>query len=180
MSQLIDLNIADEALVERLAAITFKAFQKPAPGWLPDIDAARRQVVDAGSAGRLGRVLVDDGVPQGWIGIIRRRYLWEIHPIAVAKDAQGKGTGTALVEDAAQLAKKAGALTLYASTSDETGATNLSGADLYDNPSSAIANIQAHARTPYRFWQNVGFTVVGLLPDAEGAGKPAIHLARRV
>jgi aminoglycoside 6'-N-acetyltransferase I len=29
------------------------------------------------------------------------------------------------------------------------------------------------------FWQRVGYTVVGVIPDAEGPGKPTILLAKR-
>ena len=32
---------------------------------------------------------------------------------------------------------------------------------------------------PLGFWQRVGYTVVGVIPDAEGPGKPTILLAKR-
>ena len=85
-----------------------------------------------------------------------------------------------LVEDAARIAKDGGALTLFAGTSDEVGTTNLFGADIYENPADSIRNLEATGRSPFKFWENTGFTVVGLMPDEEGVGKPGIHLARRL
>ena len=79
-----------------------------------------------------------------------------------------------------RLGERAGALTLFAGTSDEVGTTNLFGVDLYADPASAIKNLRATRRNPFEFWQNAGFTVVGLMPDAEGEGKPGIHMARRL
>jgi aminoglycoside 6'-N-acetyltransferase I len=33
---------------------------------------------------------------------------------------------------------------------------------------------------PYEFYKKVGFTIVGVLPDANGFGKPDIFMAKRV
>ena len=180
MSEIIDLDTKDSALVERLAAITFEAFKENAPDWVPTIDLARNQVVSAGTRGSLGRVIIEQDQAAGWIGLIKGKHVWEIHPIAVAIEYQYKGFGHLLVEDVARIATDAGALTLFAGTSDEVGTTNLFGVDLYANPAQSISNIQATGRNPFKFWENAGFTVVGLMPDAEGVGKPAIQLARRL
>ncbi len=180
MADIVDLDIADAQLVERLANITFEAFKENAPEWVPTIDLARAQVLAAGGSGRLGRVLMAQGEALGWIGIIKGRRVWEIHPIAIALEHQYSGLGHLLVEDVAQIGKNAGALTLFAGTGDEVGTTNLFGLDLYDDPSAALKNLKATGRNPFEFWQNAGFTVVGLMPDAEGRGKPGIHLARRL
>ena len=180
MNQIVDLDTTDASLVTRLADLTFEAFKENAPEWLPTVDLARKQVTSATSAGRLGRVVLEQYEVAGWIGIIKGKRVWEIHPIAIAIEHQYKGLGHLLVEDVARIAKEAGALTLFAGTSDEVGTTNLFGADLYADPASFIKGIEATGRNPFKFWQNAGFTVVGLMPDAEGIGKPAIHLARRL
>lgn len=180
MGEIIDLDTNDATLVERLASITFEAFRENAPDWIPTLDLARDQVNAAGSLGRMGRVAIEEGRAAGWIGLIKGKHVWEIHPIAIAIENQYQGLGRALVEDAARLATTDGALTLFAGTSDEVGTTNLFEVDLYANPAASIGNIQANGRNPFEFWQNAGFTVVGLMPDAEGIGKPAIQLARRL
>jgi aminoglycoside 6'-N-acetyltransferase I len=180
MSEIIDLDTHDADLVERLTRITFEAFKENAPDWIPTIDLARNQVIAAGRRGRLGRVLMQQDQAIGWIGVIKGQNVWEIHPIAVAIEHQYSGVGHLLVEDIARVAKEAGALTLFAGTSDEVGTTNLFGVDLYSNPVDALKTLEAVERNPFKFWENVGFTVVGLMPDAEGLGKPGIHLARRL
>lgn len=60
------------------------------------------------------------------------------------------------------------------------GTTNLFGHDIYSDPVSAIANIEATGSNPCTFWLRAGFKVVGLMPAAEGLGKPGIHLATRI
>ncbi len=120
--------------------------------------------------------------PVAWIGVIPHNSgrVWEIHPIAVRTEDQGKGYGRRLVLDIEQLADVNGVLTLFAGTSDETAATSLFGANLYDDPLSAMANIRAEGMHAYKFWLSVGFRIVGVLPDAEGVGRPGIHLAKSV
>ena len=40
-----------------------------------------------------------------------------------------------------------------------------------------IRNLKGH---PYAFYQKLGYTIVGVMPDANGRGKPDIYLAKRV
>jgi aminoglycoside 6'-N-acetyltransferase I len=40
-----------------------------------------------------------------------------------------------------------------------------------------IRNIKNH---PYEFYQKMGYTIVGICPDANGFGKPDIYMAKRV
>lgn len=35
-------------------------------------------------------------------------------------------------------------------------------------------------RHPYEFYQKCGFALVGVLPDANGPGRPDVFLARRI
>lgn len=120
--------------------------------------------------------------PLGWIAAIPLNHgrIWEIHPLVVSVAEQGKGYGRALVMAIEHLAHQKGVLGLSAGTSDETGATTLYGVDLYQNPLAALAHLQSHQTHPYEFWIKMGFTVVGVMPDAEGRGKPGIHLAKRI
>jgi aminoglycoside 6'-N-acetyltransferase I len=56
----------------------------------------------------------------------------------------------------------------------------LGGVDLYPNVWEHIANIKNLGRHPYEFYQKVGFVIVGVVPDANGPGKPDIYMAKRV
>jgi aminoglycoside 6'-N-acetyltransferase I len=40
-----------------------------------------------------------------------------------------------------------------------------------------IKNLNQH---PYKFYQKLGFVIVGVIPDANGPGKPDIIMAKRV
>jgi hypothetical protein len=47
-------------------------------------------------------------------------------------------------------------------------------------PLALATKIQNLARHPFEFYRKVGFAIVGLLPDANGFGKPDIFMAKRV
>lgn len=74
--------------------------------------------------------------------------------------------------------KERGGLTIWAGSDDEAGLTSLSGVDLFSNPLEHIARIRNLRRHPYEFYLKNGFTIVGVMPDANGPGKPDIFLAK--
>ena len=73
-----------------------------------------------------------------------------------------------------------GATTLYLGADDEDGRTSLSETDLYPNPLDHLASIENPGRHPYEFYRACGFSVVGVIPDANGPGKPDILMAKRI
>jgi aminoglycoside 6'-N-acetyltransferase I len=172
----------DAAFLDALAELTFHAFRRHAPDWLPTLAAAREEVVESLQPGRQSFAIVDAATaPVGWIAVEPQgRSVWEIHPIVVRVADQGKGHGRALLAHVEQLARAQGILTLFASTSDEVGATSLAGVDLFADPVSAMAGARWQQSHACEFWRRVGFTLVGVLPDAEGPGKPSIHFAKGV
>ena len=98
----------------------------------------------------------------------------------VRPDNQRRGIGTALVADLEDHVRRRGGYTIWIGTDDENNQTSLGGVDLYPNVLdhlAAISNLNDH---PYEFYQKVGFTVVGVIPDANGPGKPDIMMAKRV
>lgn len=176
-----DLTEADIDLIDQVAHILLECFAEFSPGWLATLEDAVDEVFESFEPGRRSRVLINDAEDVlGWVGAFEDEHCWEIHPIAVALEHQRQGHGTGLVEDIAALAREAGAVALWAGTGDETGATSLFGRDLYADPLAAMTNLTAAARHPVNFWRKVGFTLVGVLPDEEGLGKPGIHFARRI
>lgn len=179
---IVDVRQQEAPFIGKLAALSHAAFRTHAPDWLPTIDAARQEVTESLAADRCSFALLDSGgEPVGWIGVIPLSgRVWEIHPIAVRPSDQSKGYGRRLVEHVERLAQSHGVLTLFAGTSDETGATSLYGVNLYEDPLTALATITCQGSHAYKFWLRVGFRVVGLMPDEEGVGKPGIHLAKAV
>jgi len=183
--RVIDLDPNDEGMVCQAAALLIEAFKQHWPNAWPDLNAALEEVHESFAPDRISRLAVDDaGKVMGWIGggdiEHYNGYVWELHPLAVAPAAQGKGVGRALVQDFEEQVKKRGGLTIWLGTDDEDNMTTLSGVDLYPNVFEHIAKIKNVCRHPYEFYQKLGFVIVGVMPDANGPGKPDIYMAKRV
>ncbi len=179
----ITIDPTDPIQIDELARLTYDAFKTHAPDWLPAAADARRRVLQATGADRINRVLLNsDAKPRGWIGVtpINHGRIWEIHPLAVAPAEQGNGYGSMLVREIERLAQLRGVLGLLVGTSDETGATPLYGVDLYQNPCGLLNRLTGTEQHAVTFWRKIGFTIVGVVPDAEGRGRPGITLAKRV
>ena len=73
-----------------------------------------------------------------------------------------------------------GAYTLFLGTDDTLGMTSLFGQDLYPNVLENLAAIENTVDHPFGFYLNLGFSLVGVVPDANGFGKPDILMAKRV
>ena len=118
----------------------------------------------------------------GWIGGISKYdgHVWELHPLVVAPQHQRHGIGCALVRDLEQQVRLRGGLTILLGSDDEDGQTTLSGVDLYDDTWGRIAHVRNLHGHPYEFYQKLGFRIVGVVPDANGFGKPDILMAKRV
>lgn len=131
---------------------------------------------------RIVRVALADGQVIGWIGGIPEYdgNVWELHPLLVAPEWQGQGVGAALVQDFEEQVTARGALTVQLGTDDVTDATSLSGADLYDETWRQIRDIRNLNRHPFEFYQKQGYTIIGVIPDANGRGRPDIYMCKRV
>lgn len=105
---------------------------------------------------------------------------WELHPLAVLKKYQRHGVGSSLIEALEDEVAGRGGVMLYLGSDDETGTTSLYGADLYDDIFGKLTNIQNIGGHPYPFYEKLGYRIVGVLPDANGIGKPDIWMAKRI
>lgn len=166
---------------EEAAAILVEALTHSPSAW-PDLIAARAEVETflAGDE-RLAIAAIESGLIQGWIGAIRHSsHSWELHPLAVRPERQGRGYGTRLVRALEERARAEGILTIWLGTDDDFGGTNLFGTDLYPDVLARLQALAPEGRHPFIFYQKLGYTVVGALPDATGFGKPDILMARRI
>jgi aminoglycoside 6'-N-acetyltransferase I len=180
--RMIDLLPDDEGAVHQAAILLVEGFKEHTPAW-PDMDAAIEEVRESFGPDRISRVAVDErGTILGWIGGCPHYegHVWELHPLVVHPDHQRQGIGRALVADLEELVRARGGLTLWLGTDDEDNRTSLSGVDLYPNPLTHLAQIANLRNHPYEFYQKVGFVIVGVMPDANGPGKPDIYMAKRV
>lgn len=181
--QIINFPNDNQQLIEQAAEILVEAFKDHWPEAWPTLEDAREEVLASFAKDRISRIAVDDdGAALGWIGGIEMYdgNVWELHPLAVSPRAQGRGIGRALVEDLEVQIANRGGLTIWLGSDDEAGMTSLGGVDLYPNPLEHLASIKNLRRHPYEFYQKMGFVIAGVLPDANGFGKPDIFLAKRV
>jgi aminoglycoside 6'-N-acetyltransferase I len=177
---IVDLDQLSAAQQDQLTELTFDAGAEHSPGWHPTLASARETIDEARD--KLARVLLDEEArPVAWIAASHDwGRLWEIHPMIVARAHQRRGFGRLLVREIEVRAARAGALTLTLSTSDMTGATSLSGVDLFADPARRLVELTTTKPHPVSFWIRLGFVVVGVTPDAEGPGMPSISLAKRL
>lgn len=182
--QICHVTPADKDLIDALAVLSVRASTTHAPNWLRTTDDAYATIHEALEPEKTCRALLDEGNPLGWVaaGPAWGR-IWELHPLLIDPDHQKRGYGRLLANDIEQFAVAAGALTMELSTSDTTDATNISGIDLYADPFVALSRIDVVDQDvghSYQFWIKVGYTIVGVLPDAEGPGMPSITLSKRL
>jgi aminoglycoside 6'-N-acetyltransferase I len=180
--RIVDVDPRDAAIVEACAALLVEGFEPDWPGSWPDVAAGREEVLECAVDGWLARAaLNDEGIVLGWIGG-RPEYgrVWELHPLVVRADRRGEGIGRALVVDLERRIAERGGLTLRVGSDDVTNMTSLGGVDLYPDPLAHLARIEDRRGHPFRFYQRCGFALVGVMPDANGLGKPDIYLAKRI
>ena len=181
--RILDLTSNDPRLIEQIAVMLLDGFREMAPDAWENLEEARDEVRQSFDAERISRVAVDEnGDAVGWIGGIPQYdgNVWELHPLVVRPDTQGNGIGRALVEDLEAQVKARGGLTITLGSDDEHGFTSLFGIDVYPNPLEYLLAIRNLGNHPFEFYQKCGFALTGIVPDANGFGKPDIIMSKRV
>ena len=78
-------------------------------------------------------------------------------------------------------ARSRGALSAFVATDDNTRMTSLTGVDLYSDLTRHLVEIRDLGRGhPFGFYLRVGYVITGVLPDANGPGRPDIFMAKRL
>jgi aminoglycoside 6'-N-acetyltransferase I len=180
-----DLDRRNQDHIRQAAELLVEGFREHWPNAWPTLESALREVAEALGPEKIARVAVeDDGeTVLGWVGALQEGYrqTWELHPLVVRPDRQRRGVGRALVADLEERVRERGGATIFLGTDDEDGMTSLSGVDLYDpDPLRHLARIENLRGHPYEFYLKTGYRLVGVIPDANGPGKPDILMAKRV
>jgi len=180
---IISLLPDNEMLIQKAAQLLVDAFREHWPDAWPTFEEGWKEVQEMLESERICRAAIDEqgnllgmigGIP-GYDGLV-----WELHPLAVQPSMQGQGVGRALVEDFEEQVRAKGALTITLGSDDEDGMTSLANADLYENLWERIQNIQNFKHHPFEFYQKMGYIITGVVPDANGTGKPDILMAKRL
>lgn len=175
---------ADDAdLHPAAAALLVEGFREHWPAAWPDLAAAMEEVQEAVAPDGICLAALDAGGELiGWIAG-RPAYdgnVWELHPLVVRATEQGRGVGRALVAAFEARVAARGGLTITLGTDDEAGLTSLHGVELFPDVLAQLAGLRNLRRHPYEFYQRCGFAVVGVVPNANGPGKPDILMAKAV
>ena len=181
--RIIDLTADNTRAVEQAARLLVDGFRDTGSEAWTDLEGALVEVRESFQSGRISRIAVDEaGNVQGWIGGIEEYtgHVWELHPLVVRRDCQRQGVGRALVSDLEEQVAQRGGATLMLGTDDENSRTSVGGIDLYPDVLGKLPTIQNLRQHPFEFYKKVGFEIVGLVPDANGFGKPDILMAKRV
>ena len=152
-------------------------------GW-KTFDEAMRELNDLLSDEEASLIAaLDDGKVIGWCGIFPHYggNVFELHPLVVRHDWQRKGVGTALMDAVTNIAREKGGLTMWIGADDEKpgGETSFANADLYDDLPKQMREYEPGTHQT-AFYLKLGFKIVGVMPDANGIGKPDIYLAKRL
>jgi aminoglycoside 6'-N-acetyltransferase I len=114
----------------------------------------------------------------GWAGL-RLMYdkTWELHPMVIKPNFQGNGYGKILLYELEKIAQKKGIIGVVAGSDDETNKTSLSEKEITgENIFEEIKNIRNYKNHPYEFYVKCGYSIIGMIPNANGINKPDIWL----
>lgn len=180
---IISLKTASAKQLQDAARILHESFRANWPDAWPTLDSAQEEVQECTAEERICLASVGtDGSVIGWIGGISQYdgNVWELHPLCVEESQRKRGVGAALVAALETAVATAGGITIILGTDDEQNQTTLGGADLYDDLWTRIRDVRNLRGHPYSFYERLGFKIVGVVPDANGFGKPDIMMAKRV
>ena len=175
-----DLATQPRTIREQAATLLVEGFDRPT-GW-PDLETASHEIGNVLHRGFAFAALEND-LLLGWIGGLPEYdgRVWELHPLVVRPDRRLHGVGRALVAAFEEEARRRGALTLTLGTDDDSGQTSLTGVDLYSDIPKHIATLRDLGdRHPFLFYLRLGYVVTGVMPDANGVGRPDIYMSKPV
>ncbi|MGH7022754.1 MAG: GNAT family N-acetyltransferase [Caulobacteraceae bacterium] len=167
-------QLADAARILREALPSPDAYKAPGEAEAEVAKLSER-------ADRFGLAALTGGKLVGWVGAIRAySHSLELHPMAVDPPRQRTGVGAALIEALAKKARAEGFVAIHLGADDDFGGTNLFGQQVFGDVIAKAGEITADERHPLNFYRRCGFEIVGLIPDANGPGKPDILMAKRI
>jgi aminoglycoside 6'-N-acetyltransferase I len=177
---IVDLQADDEQAITAAAEVAFAAFAQI--DYLDTYEDALAEVHEALEPGVICLAAWNiSGEMLGWIaGRPDYALVWELHPLAVRPADQHKGVGTRLVRALEARIAAAGGMTIMLGADDMDGRTSAAGRELYPDVLGAGKRLQAIAAHPVTFYQKMGFVICGLVPDANGFGRPDILMCKRV
>jgi len=181
--KIVTVTKENDLLVEQAAQLLVEAFREHWPEAWPTLEDGLAEVQEMLEAERICRAAIDaDENLLGIIGGISQYdgLVWELHPLAIQPKLQGQGIGKMLITDFEEQVRSRGGLTITLGSDDEDNMTSLSNVDLYENLWDKIKNIRNLKHHPFEFYQKMGFVITGVVPHANGIGKPDIIMSKNI
>ena len=179
---IVDLSTRPAETLHAAATLLVENFDAPF-GW-PTLARALEEVQYVLREGFAFAAVSEAGDVLGWIGGLPEYEgrVWELHPLVVHPQHRHRGIGRALVAAFESEARVRGAYTATLGTDDTSAMTSLSAVeDLYNDIPAHIRALHDLGRAhPFAFYQKLGYVVTGVLPDANGPGKPDIYMSKRL
>ncbi|HFT7046578.1 TPA: AAC(6')-Ia family aminoglycoside 6'-N-acetyltransferase [Citrobacter braakii] len=172
-----EIGESNEHILEA-AKILKKTFLDIKNNSWPDIESAINEVEECIEHPNICLGICDKSKLIGWIGL-RPMYnkTWELHPMVISTEYQGKGIGKRLINELEKRAKEKGIIGIALGTDDENSKTSLSMCDINEtNIFNEINNIRNINNHPYEFYKKCGYIIVGIIPNANGKRKPDIWM----
>lgn len=178
--QIIDMTQLSQARLAQAAQILTDSLPI---GW-PTLEDALGEIRERLIPENTMLAAVEDDLVLGWGGILAPTYngnVFELHPLAVRSNLRGRGVGRAIVLALEAAAKEQGGLTIYLGADDERegGETSLANVDLYDNLPELIKSFNP-GKHQSGFYMQLGYKIIGVMPDANGYGRPDIIWGKRL
>ncbi len=180
--KIITLTKGDNSFVQQAAQFLVDAFRQHWADTWPSLEYGLAEVHEMLEAERICRAAMDDekklpgiigGIPQ-YGGL-----MWELHPLAVLPEMQGRGIGKNLVEDFEEQVRARGGLAITLGPDDQDNLTSLANIDLYETCGSGLGVFATTKDIPISS-VNMGYVITGVVPDENRVGKSAIITSKRV
>jgi aminoglycoside 6'-N-acetyltransferase I len=177
--EIINMELLSDDQIKQAAAILTESLSI---GW-PTFDDAMDEIKERLIPENVLLAAAENGIVLGWGGILPQYNgnVYELHPLVVREDKRNKHIGSAIVRALEAAARLKGGLTIFLGADDERGdgETSFANADLYDNLPERIRDFQAGTHQA-GFYIKLGYKIIGVIPDANGRGKPDIYLGKRL
>lgn len=177
---IVDLASQPDHIRDQAATLLVDGFDAP-HGW-STLAAAQEEVAYVIGEG-FACAMCEGDVLLGWVGGLPEYNgrVCELHPLVVRREDRHRGIGRELALAFEAEARNRGALTATLGTDDDSGMTSLADVDLYPDVPRHIATLRDLGRNhPFLFYRKLGYVVTGVMPDANGPGRPDIYMSKRL
>lgn len=152
-------------------------------GW-PTVEDALCEIQDRLKPENTLLAVLEKKVVVGWGGILEPTYdgnVFELHPLVVRKDRRKLGIGKRIVFALEDEARRQGGLVIYLGADDEKegGETSFYNVDLFDDFPQKLKDFKP-GNHQSAFYLKMGYKIIGVMPDANGRGKPDIYFGKRL